>query len=114
MFMMVMLSSPGMFHASAAYLPSSFSMYASMLGAAAFLDWRGGAKTHVGVMWFGIGGIIGWPFAAALVAPFLVEEVVLASITGDGIELTRRLVDGTVRCMIAVVGNHLFQWSGFC
>ena len=106
MFMMVMLFSPGMFHASAAYLPSSFSMYANMLGASAFIDWRSGAKTHLGIMWFGIGGIIGWPFAAALVAPFLVEEIVFVSITKDGVEFVRRVVDGVTRCMLVIVDLH--------
>lgn len=102
-FMLVMVSSPGMFHASAAYLPSSFAMYTTMLGTMAFMDWRGGSKTNSGIMWFGIGGIIGWPFASTLVLPFLVEEVLLASITGEGYEVARRLIDGTVRCMIVVV-----------
>ncbi|MCJ1380948.1 mannosyltransferase [Xylographa soralifera] len=100
-FMLVMLFSPGMFHASAAYLPSSFSMYTTMLGMTSFMDWRGGSKTHIGIMWFGIGGIIGWPFSAALIGPFLVEELILASITRD-VEIVRRLVDGVVRSGIAL------------
>ena len=102
-FMLSMLTSPGMFHASAAYLPSSFSMYTTMLGTVYFMDWRGGSKIHVGIMWFGIGAIIGWPFSAVLVTPFIVEEIVLASITKEGIELLRRMLDGSVRSMIAVV-----------
>ena len=111
MFMLSMLTSPGMFHASAAYLPSSFSMYTNKLGTASFMDWRGGSKTNVGIMWFGIGAIIGWPFSAALVAPFVVEELVLASITREGIELLRRMLDGTVRSMIAVVRFDAFRYS---
>ena len=103
MFMLIMLTSPGMFHASAAYLPSSFSMYTAMLGTACFMDWRGGSKTNVGIMWFGIGAIVGWPFTAVLILPFIVEELALASITKEGIELLRRMLDGTVRSMIAVV-----------
>lgn len=98
MFMMVMLSSPGIFQASAAYLPSSFAMYCGMLGTSAFLDWRGGSKTNAGIMWFGIGGLIGWPFAAALVVPFLFQEVVMAILTQEGIELLRFVIDGAVRC----------------
>ncbi|KMU82669.1 DIBD1 [Coccidioides immitis H538.4] len=38
LFLMIMLFSPGMFHASTALLPSSFAMYTSMLGLSAFLD----------------------------------------------------------------------------
>ncbi|MCJ1257008.1 mannosyltransferase [Lignoscripta atroalba] len=97
MFMIIMLSSPGMFHASVAYLPSSFSMYTSMLGASAFMDWRGGSKTALGIMWFGLGAIVGWPFSAALITPFIAEELLLASITREGIEVVRRFIDGTVR-----------------
>ena len=103
-FMLVMLFSPGMFHASAAYLPSSFSMYTTMLGMTSFMDWRGGSKTHVGIMWFGIGAIIGWPFSAALIGPFLLEELILASITKD-VEILRRLVDGVVRSGIVLVST---------
>ena len=103
MFMMVMLSSPGMFHASAAYLPSSFTMYTCMMGLVEFLDWRGGSRTHVALVWFGVGGIIGWPFASALAIPLFIQEIVLASITKEGVKLLAKCIDGSVRCMIAVV-----------
>ncbi|KAI9823995.1 MAG: mannosyltransferase [Phylliscum demangeonii] len=111
-FLMAMVSSPGMFHASVAYLPSSFAMYAVMLGMAAFMDWRGGLKTAQGMMWFGIGGIVGWPFACALAIPFLLEEVVLASVSRVSMEQAWwRAVDGTVRCLMVLalsVGVDLF------
>ncbi|MCJ1479759.1 mannosyltransferase [Lambiella insularis] len=100
-FMAVMLFSPGMFNASVAYLPSSFSMYTTMLGMTSFMDWRGGSKTHIGIMWFGIGAVVGWPFSAALVGPFVVEELILASITKD-VEVFRRIVDGSVRSVIVL------------
>ena len=103
MFMVIMTTSPGMFHASAAYLPSSFSMYTVMLGTTAFMDWRGGPKTAPGMMWFGIGAIIGWPFAGALIAPFIAEEILFASITGQAFESARRFLDGTVRCLLVLV-----------
>jgi alpha-1,2-mannosyltransferase len=67
------------------------------------VDWRGGSKTNSGIMWFGIGGVVGWPFATALILPFLIEEALLASITRDGIELLRRVIDGTLRCVIGIV-----------
>lgn len=101
-FMIVMLFSPGMFHASISYLPSSFSMYTTMLGMNSFMDWRGGSKTHVGIMWFGIGAIVGWPFAGALIGPFIAEELILVSITKD-FEVARRFIDGIVRCSIVLV-----------
>ncbi|KAI8960816.1 glycosyltransferase family 22 protein [Daldinia sp. FL1419] len=78
-FLMATVMSPGNFHASTAYLPSSFAMYTCMLGVAAFMNWRGGLRTSMGIWWFAVGGILGWPFASALCAPFLVEEVVFAA-----------------------------------
>ena len=110
MFMMVMLSSSGVFQASTAYLPSSFAMYCSMLGMAAFLDWRGGSKTNAGIMWFGISGLIGWPFAAALVLPLLLMEAIMAFFTEELVELVRACLDGTTRSMgILVRGSTTAQ-----
>ncbi|KAI1133223.1 glycosyltransferase family 22 protein [Nemania abortiva] len=80
-FLMALVTSPGNFHASAAYLPSSFAMYMSFLGAAAFMNWRGGLKTSWGIWWFAVGGILGWPFASALCAPFMLEEAIFAVIS---------------------------------
>ena len=74
-----------------------------MLGFSAFMDWQGGIRTAQGIMWFGIGSILGWPFAGALVLPFLAEEVLLASITGDLYDGFRRVLDGTVRSLIVLV-----------
>ncbi|KAI4200360.1 MAG: hypothetical protein LQ350_004008 [Teloschistes chrysophthalmus] len=102
MFGIVMVSSTGMFHASVAYLPSSFSMYTAMLGMAAFMDWRGGLKTGAGMMWFGIGALVGWPFSGALIIPLLAEDVVLSSMTGDVSEIVFRYLDGVVRCLIVL------------
>ena len=78
---MALVMSPGNFHASAAYLPSSFAMYMSFLGAAAFMNWRGGLKTSWGIWWFAVGGVLGWPFASALCAPFMLEEAIFASMS---------------------------------
>ena len=74
-----------------------------MLGMTSFLDGRSGSKTHEGIMWFGIGGIVGWPFATVLIGPFLAEELLLVTITKDYIETGRRFLDGIVRCAIVLV-----------
>ncbi|KAI1100657.1 glycosyltransferase family 22 protein [Jackrogersella minutella] len=79
-FLMATVMSPGNFHSSTAYLPSSFAMYTSLLGTAAFMNWREGLKTSWGIWWFAVGGILGWPFASALCAPFLIEEGIFATI----------------------------------
>ncbi|PKS07359.1 hypothetical protein jhhlp_005961 [Lomentospora prolificans] len=99
--------SPGNFHASTAFLPSSFAMIAVMVGTAAFMNWRGGIKTSLGLAWFGVGAILGWPFAMALAAPFVLEEVLFA-VVGDGqrmFESAFRLFRGAVACLLLVVAD---------
>lgn len=95
-FMLILATSPGMFHASIAYLPSSFSMYFVMLGMAAFMDWRGGLRTVQGIFAMGVGAVLGWPFAAAMAAPYILEEISLASIADRQavMDLAWRLIDG--------------------
>ncbi|RSM00701.1 hypothetical protein CEP52_008980 [Fusarium oligoseptatum] len=65
-YLIATVMSPGNFHASTAFLPSSFAMYLVTLGAAAFMNWKGGLKTSQGMFWFAAAGILGWPFASAL------------------------------------------------
>ncbi len=113
-FILALCTSPGNFHASTAFLPSSFAMYAVMLGAAAFMNWRGGLKTQRALFWFAVAGVLGWPFAAALCAPFLVEEAVLAvSGGGEGIfqgvlRVARGLVAGLVLAAADIGVNTFF------
>ena len=104
-FIAALASSPGNFHSSTAYLPSSFAMYMTMLGTAAFMNWRGGIKTSWGILWFAIGGVVGWPFAAALCAPFIIEEVFFACLNlKDGAyEAAIRLFRGGVATLIVAV-----------
>jgi alpha-1,2-mannosyltransferase len=104
-FMMAMIFSPGFFHASASFLPSSFAMYTIMLGMAAFMNWRGGLKTAQGIFWFAVGGVLGWPFAMALSLPFLFEEVVLATLSSKDafIDVIMRFMRGTVAALLVVV-----------
>lgn len=101
-FLMALVLSPGMYHAAPAYLPSSFAMYTTMLGFAAFMDWTKGMKTAQGIMWFGIGATLGWPFAGALVLPFVAEEVLLASVTGEVADGFKRIMQGTARAFFAL------------
>lgn len=78
LFLLVCVSSTGFFHASVAYLPSSFAMYTTMLGMAAFMDHDKNeyAATAEGIFGFSIGGILGWPFAYALAVPYVVERLI--------------------------------------
>ena len=99
-YLMIVVFTPGIFYASVAFLPSSFAMLTSTLGLAAFMDWSGGLKTAAGIMWFGIGALVGWPFAGVLIVPFVFEDWVGATINKDAWETFRRYLDGTVRCLV--------------
>lgn len=107
LFMIIMVSSPGMYHASVAYLPSSFAMYSTMLGMAAFMDWRGGLRTAQGIFWFGFGAFLGWPFAAAMSIPFIAEEFLFAGISDQDaqVAMLRRFIDGTVRSLLVLAAE---------
>ncbi|KAL6707822.1 hypothetical protein ACN47E_003722 [Coniothyrium glycines] len=102
-FMITMVTSPGMYHAAPAYLPSSFAMYTTMLALSAFMDWSGGfIRTSQGITWLAIGAILGWPFAGALVLPFILEEGILAFATGELFESFWRLFQGALRSLIVL------------
>ncbi|OJI96875.1 hypothetical protein ASPVEDRAFT_48971 [Aspergillus versicolor CBS 583.65] len=111
LFLMIAAFSPGMFHASAAFLPSSFTMYASMLGLAAFLDWRKSQKTAQGIMWFGLGAIVGWPFAGALLLPLLFEEVVIGFVSGDMRKVFFEVMNGALRCLAILVAEIAVDYT---
>ena len=111
-YLMVVAFTPGFFYASAAFLPSSFAMYTSTLGLTAFMDWRGGPKTATAIMWFGIGALLGWPFAGALIIPFVLEDWIVAVISNDFFDTITRYVDGVVRC-IAILGLQVSMDSFF-
>lgn len=100
---MIVAFTPGFFYASSAFLPSSFAMYTSTLGLTSFMDWHGGSKTAAGIMWFGIGALLGWPFSGALIIPFVAEDWLMALVGGiDIFETFRRYLDGFVRCLIVL------------
>ncbi|RYC61856.1 hypothetical protein CHU98_g4363 [Xylaria longipes] len=106
-FLMALVMSPGNFIASASYLPSSFAMYMSFLGAAAFMNWRGGVKTSWGIWWFAVGGILGWPFASALCAPFMLEEAIFALMSDRERfwESMLRVLRGVIAALLLVLGD---------
>ena len=61
--------SAGMWHASIAYIPSSFTMYGVMLLYAAWMR----SEYAWAVFWTGVSGLIGWPFAAVVALPLAVD-----------------------------------------
>lgn len=86
----------GMFHSAAAFLPSTFAMYTTMLGTAAFLR----RKTVRGVFWFALGGLLGWPFSLAMCAPFVVEEVVVGVLGGRLAGTVGRFIKGGIVSLV--------------
>jgi alpha-1,2-mannosyltransferase len=67
------------------------------------MDWHGGSKTASGIMWFGIGALLGWPFAGALILPFVMEDWLIALVgQTDLFGTLRRYLDGAVRCLIVL------------
>ncbi|OCT46946.1 Alpha-1,2-mannosyltransferase alg9 [Cladophialophora carrionii] len=102
-YLMIVAFTPGFFYASSAFLPSSFAMNTSTLGLTAFMNWHGGTKTAAGIMWFGIGALLGWPFSGALIVPFVVEDWLIALVgQSDLFEASRRYLDGFVRCLVVL------------
>lgn len=79
----------------------------SMLGLAAFLDWKNSRRTAQGIMWFGLGTIVGWPFAGALIIPLLAEEAIISLISGSVGSLVYNIFDGIVRCLSILVSDLL-------
>lgn len=97
-----------MFYASVAYLPSSFAMYTTMMGVAAFMDMNGGLKTNLGIVWFALGATIGWPFSAALIFPLFFDALVSAGLTGKVKGVAYRIWGGIVGTLAIVVSaSHL-------
>ncbi|KAK4689384.1 hypothetical protein P7C73_g729, partial [Tremellales sp. Uapishka_1] len=77
-----MMLSAGMWSASISFLPSSFSMYATLLACSysfhpATSTPTGIKRAYRGTLAIAAGAIIGWPFAAALGVPFLFEQLFL-------------------------------------
>ena len=103
-FLLAMVSSSGMFYASVAYLPSGFAMYTAMMGASAFMSAKDGLKTTEAIMWFGIGATVGWPFSAALILPFIPDEITYLKQTADINGVLSRVLGGVLRTLAIVVG----------
>ncbi|GFZ47156.1 hypothetical protein JCM24511_04899 [Saitozyma sp. JCM 24511] len=80
-FFMLLLSA-GMWSASVSFLPSSFAMYTTMLAASYWLHPATSTPTGItrayrATFFVALGAIVGWPFAAALGVPFVVEQLFL-------------------------------------
>lgn len=109
-FMLVLVSSAGMFHAAISYLPSSFAMYTNTVALSAFLDWTVGISTAQGLFWLSVGTIVGWPFVGALAVPYVVEELVMCYFTEDVIGSAARLFQGFCGGLVVLVVEGIVDY----
>uniref|UniRef100_A0A1Q3G447 Mannosyltransferase n=1 Tax=Culex tarsalis TaxID=7177 RepID=A0A1Q3G447_CULTA len=63
---------PGMFISSTAFLPSSFSMFFTMLFYSSWLR----KKVNLSILSIAISSLLGWPFAALISLPFLYSTMI--------------------------------------
>lgn len=61
----------GMFHASTAFLPSTFAMYLVMLVTSAWMD----KQHYVAIFWGVVAVLCGWPYVGALFIPLAIETL---------------------------------------
>ncbi|KAI8333319.1 Alg9-like mannosyltransferase family-domain-containing protein [Chlamydoabsidia padenii] len=77
--MVALFFSAGMFHASTAFLPSSFAMYTTMMAFSFILqppNQIDRTRTYASVFWLVLGGLA-WPFSGVIGIPFAIEELVV-------------------------------------
>lgn len=109
LFLLACVSSAGFFHASVAFLPSSFAMYTAMLGMAASMgQGLGEAKDDrdtaaESVFWYSVGGILGWPFACALAFPYVLERLVTMFFVNRKYDIFAGLCRGGLRALVVLV-----------
>ncbi|ORY24212.1 putative mannosyltransferase [Naematelia encephala] len=77
-----MAFSAGMWGSSVAFLPSTFTMYMSLLAASwwfhpATSTAQGQTRAFRATFAIALGAIVGWPFSAALGIPFVIEQLFL-------------------------------------
>lgn len=75
-------------------------MYTSTLGLATFMDRQRGRRTGTAIMWFGLGALLGWPFAGALILPFVAEDWFEVAMEGGVYETSIGYLDGIGRCLM--------------
>ncbi|KAE8978248.1 Alpha-1,2-mannosyltransferase [Phytophthora rubi] len=99
----ILLFNAGVFHASTAFLPSTFTMVLLMLFASAWMD-----KNHYLALFWGVVAVLcGWPYVGVLFIPFAVETLytrglIKSILVGAGI-------GGVVLAVELVVNFHYYQ-----
>ncbi|BFZ62435.1 mannosyltransferase [Saitoella coloradoensis] len=100
----ILTGSAGMFNASAAFLPSSFSMYTVMLGLATALERPSLSRPVWGLFWFALGGLLGWPFSLAMGTVFYLDVLVRALLPPNGPKISAVVQGGLLAiCVLAIL-----------
>ncbi|POM62841.1 Alpha mannosyltransferase [Phytophthora palmivora] len=92
-----------MFHASTAFLPSTFTMVLVMLFSSAWMD-----KNHYLALFWGIVAVLcGWPYVGVLFIPFAVETIYSRGLVKS--ILVGAAIGGAVLAIELVVNFHYYQ-----
>ncbi|KAI9095966.1 putative alpha-1,2-mannosyltransferase [Phlyctochytrium arcticum] len=99
-FLVASIFSTGMFISAAAFLPSSFAMYAVTLAAAFSLTKPSRSRTYSVILVTAIGATVGWPFGAATVIPFAIEELFFL---GRHLHRARLLIEAALIAFVCIL-----------
>ncbi|KAG1697353.1 hypothetical protein DVH05_016635 [Phytophthora capsici] len=101
--LVILLFNAGIFHASTAFLPSSFTMVLVMLLSSAWMD-----KNHYLALFWGIVAVLcGWPYVGVLFLPFAVETFYTRGLIKS--ILVGAAIGGVVLAVELVVNFHYYQ-----
>ncbi|KAA8916012.1 hypothetical protein TRICI_001827 [Trichomonascus ciferrii] len=98
------LTSTGMFHASVAFLPSSFAMHAFTMALSNFVLPNNNSSIVKGMLWTAVSGLLGWPFSLVLMVPFALNYFV-STVTSDVKGLMRSVIKvllGTAAILLSI------------
>ncbi|KAG2775501.1 Alpha-1,2-mannosyltransferase [Phytophthora cactorum] len=99
----ILLFNAGIFHASTAFLPSTFTMVLVMLFGSAWMD-----KNHYLALFWGVVAVLcGWPYVGVLFIPFAVETLYTRGVVKS--ILVGVAIGGAVLTVELVVNFHYYQ-----
>jgi alpha-1,2-mannosyltransferase len=107
LYLVFTIGSAGMFHAATAFLPSTFAMYTTMLGMAAFMESRPERRIARAAFWFALGGLLGWPFSMAMCIPFVLGELFLGTFSRRLSITFVRFFEGGIIFLVVLVSQSL-------
>ncbi|KAK7204747.1 Alg9-like mannosyltransferase family-domain-containing protein [Myxozyma melibiosi] len=112
-FIFFSLTATGMFHASVTYLPSSFSMYFTMLAYSKILEPESLHSPGPAILMFSVSAVLGWPFSVAVAIPFFSE--ILRELVSDPArwKIALRIVKAGLLALTLLAGVVAFDSYAF-